>query len=361
MQESVHFAPKEFRSGFVKTSRYQNGANSAAQATQPMDSNLDPGLVPDPAIEREAHAWARILATNAPTTQDGDAFKAWRAQSAAHERAWVNAARAWRELGHIAQAYKACNPAPAPTRSTPAKPSRRWFLAGGAGAFASMAAVALVRPPFGLWPSWAQANADYRTVTGEQRSIAFAGQRLELDLNTQTSINVSTQGAEPRIELVSGEAAIRAARSQPCAVLAGAARMRLATGDIEVRSLHDDRIHLRCNSGQVELTHPKATMLLAAGQQVSYDADSLGAPTVFTQTVSDWRGGIVSFHDLPLNLAVDEINRYRPGRVVLMNEALARHRLSARYEVKNLDQAIAQIQQLYGVSVRRVGDVVFLS
>lgn len=327
----------------------------------PMDTNLNPGPVPDPAIEREAHAWARMLATNAPTTRDGDAFKAWRAQSAAHERAWVNAARAWNELGRAAHAYRARNPAPNPARPATVKLGRRWFLAGGAGAFASMAAVALLRPPFGLWPSWAQANADYRTVTGEQRSIEIAGQHLELDLNTQTSINVSTRGDEPRIEVVSGEAAIRAARSQPCAVLAGSARMRLFTGDVEVRRLHDDRVHLRCNSGQIELTHPKATMLLTAGQQLSYDADTLDAPTVFTRTVSDWRTGIVSFHDLPLNLAIDEINRYRPGRVVLLNDALAKHRLSARYEVKNLDQAIAQIQQLYGVSVRRMGEVVFLS
>ncbi|HEY9274644.1 FecR family protein [Achromobacter sp.] len=322
--------------------------------------NSDHNPVLDPALEREAHAWARALATGSPTTRDGDAFKAWRAQSEAHERAWLRAALAWRELGQVAHAYVAHRPGRVEARSTPAKPGRRWLLAAGGGAFASMAAVALLRPPFGLWPSWAQASADYRTVTGEQRNIEIAEQQLKLALNTQTSINVTT-GVEPRIELVSGEAAIQATRSQPCAVLAGQARMRLTSGDIEVRRLRGDRVHLRCNSGQVELQHPKATLLLQAGQQLGYSADTLDAPAAIMQTASDWRGGIVSFRDLPLNLAVEEINRYRPGRVVLMNDSLARHRLSARYEVKNLDQAIAQIQQLYGVSVRRVGEVVFLS
>jgi transmembrane sensor len=340
-----------------------------------MNSELNAGPRPafDPAIEREAHAWARALATGAPTTRDGDAFKAWRAQSAAHERAWVRAARAWKELGHVAHAYVAHHATPGtapgpndnairrPGRSGPFRPGRRWFLAGGASAFASMAAIGLLHPPFGLWPSWAEANADYRTATGEQRKVALADQHLELALNTQTSVNISLPGAAPRIELVSGEAAIRGARSQPCEVVAGVGRMRLSTADIEIRRLNDDQVQLRCNSGQVELTHPKAMLVLQAGQQLRYDADALGAPAAFGQSASDWRGGMVSFHDLPLNLAVEEINRYRPGRVVLMNSALARHRLSARYEVKNLDQAIAQIQQLYGVSVRRVGDVVFLS
>ena len=35
-----------------------------------------------------------------------------------------------------------------------------------------------------------------------------------------------------------------------------------------------------------------------------------------------------------------------------MNEALARHRLSARYEVKNLDEAIAQIQRYRQAPIR---------
>ncbi|WMD18153.1 DUF4880 domain-containing protein [Achromobacter seleniivolatilans] len=325
-----------------------------------MTSDLTPGPLSDSAIEREAHAWARALATGAPTTQDGDAFKAWRAQSPAHERAWVQAARAWRELGQIAQAYAARHPA-SPPRRAPVSASRRWFLAGGAGAFASMAVAGVLRPPFGLWPSWAQASADYRTVTGEQRNVTFGDQQLKLALNTQTSINVSISGTQPRIELVSGEAAIQANRQQPCAVLAGAARMELATGDIEVRHLNDDRVHVRCIGGQVAVVHPRATRLLLAGQQLGYDTESLDTPAALADMDSDWRSGIVSFHDLPLNQAVEEINRYRPGRVVLMNDALARHRLSARYEVKNLDQAITQIQQLYGASVRRVGDMVFLS
>ena len=93
--------------------------------------------------------------------------------------------------------------------------------------------------------------------------------------------------------------------------------------------------------------------------QIAYDDDALDAPAPLPARPSDWRAGVVSFHDLPLEQAIDEINRYRPARVVLMNGDLARRRLSARYEVQDLDWAIAQIQQLYGAQVRRVGDLVF--
>ena len=119
-------------------------------------------------------------------------------------------------------------------------------------------------------------------------------------------------------------------------------------------------MQLRCNAGQLEVRHPQGALRLAAGMQIAYDDDALDAPRR-AGAASDWRAGVVSFHDLPLEQAIDEINRYRPGRVVLMNGDLARRRLSARYEVQDLDQAIAQIQQLYGAQVRRVGDLVFLS
>ena len=226
--------------------------------------------------------------------------------------------------------------------------------------FASLAAVGLLRPPLGLWPSYAEMQADYRTATGEQRRYALDSQQLTLALNTQTSLNVATRDGRPEIELVAGEAAIQARRDQPCLVKAGAARLLLADGDIEIRRLRGQQVQLRCNAGQLDVRHPQRARL-AAGMQIAYDDDALDAPAPLPARPSDWRAGVVSFHDLPLEQAIDEINRYRPGRVVLMNGDLARRRLSARYEVQDLDQAIAQIQQLYGAQVRRVGDLVFLS
>ena len=79
---------------------------------------------------------------------------------------------------------------------------------------------------------------------------------------------VSTRDGAPEIELVSGEAAILATRSQPCAILAGAARIALASGDIELRRLDRGEVRLRCNAGQVELQHPGGKLALRAGQQV---------------------------------------------------------------------------------------------
>ena len=76
---------------------------------------------------------------------------------------------------------------------------------------------------------------------------------------------------------------------------------------------------------------------------------------------SNWRQGVVVFDDLPLTRVIDEINRYRPGRVVLMNDALAQRRFSAKFQIQALDDAIALMEDVLGVRVRRAGDLVILT
>src|SRR5690606_9079510 len=134
-----------------------------------------------------------------------EALKQWCARSAEHAQAWRQASAEWQALGEVMQTYRARNPVPA---VRPHQPARRWFLGVAVGsAVTAVAAVAVVRPPLGLWPSWSEFGADYRTGTGEQRDVQI-GTHIRVALNTQTSIAVQQQGDQPRIELIAGEAAI---------------------------------------------------------------------------------------------------------------------------------------------------------
>jgi transmembrane sensor len=69
---------------------------------------------------------------------------------------------------------------------------------------------------------------------------------------------------------------------------------------------------------------------------------------------------VVVFNQTPLPEAVAEINRYRPGRVVLMGQGLAARRISGRFRVGALDEALVQMQQLYRLDARHVGGLVLL-
>jgi transmembrane sensor len=237
--------------------------------------------------------------------------------------------------------------------------SRRFFLGGAASAFGVLAVAGMVRPPLGLWPSWSELGADYRTATGEQRDIQVAN-RVQVSLNTQTSISVQQADGMSRIALISGEAAV-SARHAPCEVVAEDARVVMTNGALDVRRLPSGQVRVRCTDGTARLHHPSRTVELAARQQVVYDRGQLGELGAITADDARWRQGVVVFDDLKLVDAIAEINRYRSGRVVLMNDALANRRFSANFKISALDDAIELLRVTHNVNVRRVGEFVFLS
>ncbi|MBO9356984.1 DUF4974 domain-containing protein [Bordetella petrii] len=309
-------------------------------------------------LERQARDLLREFATGRPTTADMEVIRHWRAQSLAHEKAWVAACSQWRRIGAAARAFDARFPAPPRPRA--ARVGRRAFFGAALSAAGVLGAVALVRPPLGLWPSWSEMGADYRTATGEQREITLDAD-ARLLLNTRTSVALHQRGGQPRIELIAGEAALSVWGGGACELAAANGSIDVASGDVDVHRLDVARVRVYCVAGSARVKHPAGDRILQAGQLVFYDDRTLQSVARAGVQAPTWREGVVVFEDLPLEDVVEEINRYRPGRVVLMNSALARHRLSARFSIASLDEAITHIERMYHATVRRVGDVVFIT
>ncbi len=57
---------------------------------------------------------------------------------------------------------------------------------------------------------------------------------------------------------------------------------------------------------------------------------------------------------MPLAQVIDEINRYRPGRVLLMNEAAGGDPVSGRFFVASLESALSQLQHSFQLKARRL-------
>lgn len=310
-------------------------------------------------LKREALGLVRDFATGRPTTADAEVIRRWRAQSAAHQHAWTAACTEWRQVGAIARALDARHASPAYPQER--RLGRRAFFGAVASAAGALGVAAIVRPPMGMWPSWSELGADYRTGVGEQRDVELDA-NTRLSLNTRTSVALRMEGERRAIELISGEAAltVRPGRA-PCEIVAGNGRIDVADGEVEVRRLDGARTSVSCTAGVARLLHPAGSVDLRADQQVSYDGVAVQPAVHPGAAASAWRRGVVVFQDLSLADVVDEINRYRPGRVVLMNSELARHRLSARFSIAALDEAITHIEQMYQATVRRVGNVVVIT
>ncbi|MEZ1573953.1 hypothetical protein QVM45_24525, partial [Pseudomonas aeruginosa] len=68
-----------------------------------------------------------------------------------------------------------------------------------------------------------------------------------------------------------------------------------------------------------------------------------------------------SFNDVPLATVIDEINRYRPGMLLLLDKALGRRRVQARFSLDQLADVATLIRDAYGIEVTRLpGGVVLL-
>jgi transmembrane sensor len=78
-------------------------------------------------------------------------------------------------------------------------------------------------------------------------------------------------------------------------------------------------------------------------------------------TTSAWRNGVLVFRQTPLSDVVSEINRYRPGHVLVVDDKLARSRLNGRFRIDRLDTVFVQIREVLGASVTELpGGIVLL-
>ena len=70
----------------------------------------------------------------------------------------------------------------------------------------------------------------------------------------------------------------------------------------------------------------------------------------------------MTFRQASLAKVVSEINRYRPGRLVLATEAVQDLPVSGRFRIAEMDKAIAQIQHLFRLKATTLpGGIVILT
>lgn len=315
-------------------------------------------------LEQEAYSWVVRFVSGEAGPRDVEALKEWAARSPAHAAAFDQTSALWRTLGRAGPApfgmrTSSIQPARATTSLRPSpiaasRIGRRHVLGGALAASAVGATVMALHPPFGLWPSWTALAAHYRTGTGEQRQIMLAG-RVSIDMNTRTSIALDAADRDAAgIELFAGEAMVATAphMARPFTVAAAGGRVIAADARFNVR--HDGQpVRVACLFGEVRVECGQAALSLPAGRQVSYSERGMGPVTgINSQVITAWKDGFVIFEATPITEVVDEINRYRPGRIILTNATLGRERFSARFRIERIEQVVGQIAQVFGVQAR---------
>jgi transmembrane sensor len=325
--------------------------------TMMSDSEKRPDL--SSGLLREAQDWVVKLHSGRVSQADLDALECWRTRSLPHRRAFAEANLRWDVARMAAQGVVEkgdLTDAPPVGRLV----ARRAVLGGTAAAAVGGLAYMAVRPPLDLWPSLSELAAGYRTEVGEQRRVTLANASIEM--NTRTSLSVGgIEGGAPQIELIAGEIAVTTA-STSFTVIAGEGRTRASRAVFDLRR-DGHKITVTCLDGSVQVECRGNIAGLQPRQQIIYDdrdLSSVGA--VDPGSVEDWRHGLLVFKNRPLAQVVEEINRYRRGRIILLNAELGRLPLDATFRLDRIDEAVPKIAHVFDAEVRSFpGGLVFLS
>jgi transmembrane sensor len=333
------------------------------QMTEPQHLPADPDT-----LKREAQQWVTRLTSGEATAADAEALKRWRLTSRAHRQAFAEANLLWDKLRPAAA--EAATRSAGSAEAVPATrfpTGRRAFLGGVLAATAAAATYVVVRPPLELWPSLAEISADYRTGIGQQQQIALPD-NTSVKLNTRTSIDViaalAGEDQANQIELVAGEAAFATApqNARPFTVVAAQGRTIASNARFNIRR-DGGTVCVTCVEGEVRIEHLGRASRLQSRQQLVYTGAGLGqAEGADPEAVTAWQRGFLIFRNDPLARVIEEVNRYRPGKIILMSEELGRRPVLATFRIDRIDEVVPRLVTVFGVQVRTLpGGVVLVS
>jgi ferric-dicitrate binding protein FerR (iron transport regulator) len=301
-----------------------------------------PEVTPQDRLQSEAQDWLILLTSGRATVADARALRQWCAQSPEHAHAFEQSKLLWQQLQPAVEGLQA-----------PRHLGRRAFLGG---AIAASAAFLLIR---GTVPGgFSGLGADYITEVGEQRRVDLAD-GVSLELNTQTRIN---RRDSADFELVSGEVEVLTRAQATLKVQAGAGWLSASQARFNLRNT-DQSVCVTCLDGALLVDVQGLSIHLESGQQLTYDARQVGTPqAVDTSAVIAWRQQILVFNDATLSTVIDEINRYRPGMLLLLNSELGKRKVQARFSLDQLAGVALLIRDAYGAKCTELpGGVVVLS
>jgi transmembrane sensor len=283
--------------------------------------------------------------------------------SSAHAEAWDAVQELFAELEASAKAIRqrGSELARDDIASSPAKRHQGWRGARVSLALAACVGLICVL----LQPALLQnLESDYHTATGEQRRIELTdGSRVLL--NTDSAISIEMTKDRRRVNLLRGEAFFEVAHApqRPFWVEAGAARARV-TGTAFSVNRNSDSVAITVAEGRVETSsesHAAQITPLMPGESAHYQGAQLVAKqNADVQRDLAWRHGQMVFVQAPLAEVVAQINRYRPGRLIVTDRQLQTQQITAVFNIDKLDDAVIALERTFGIRARCIADYCML-
>jgi transmembrane sensor len=329
------------------------------------------GANPDrTALLEEAGIWCVRLAEDDLDTDLRVAFDKWLSNSPAHVQAFDDVARTWNGIDELrlepdildlrAQALRRFKLAHH-QRWVPAR--RRWQIAG--------LAAAMICLMFVVSLSWFMSRPTiYNTGIGERRIVQLEdGSRIWMDAATRLAVDY--HGGHRDLVLFAGRAKFGVAKDplRPFAVTANN-RVIVATGTAFSVELLGQEVRVILYEGHVTVLAKKASGLLSAkvpasksgtlpaidlvpGRELVASAQSPPRIVAAEDPARSlaWENGQLSFDNVPLNEAVERVNRYSHSKVAVGNPRTGELLVNGLYRAGDTDAFVDGVTGVLPVRV----------
>ncbi|MDQ0737717.1 FecR domain-containing protein [Pseudomonas sp. W4I3] len=311
---------------------------------------------PDRKTFEAAASWYVQFQAQSPTPAERRAWQQWLNGDPAHQAAWNQLEQLQRSLGALPQDFT--------RRALTATQQRRqvlkWMLVLGGTGYLGWN----IQQQTSLGNVW----ADYRTPVGKRRRVELVD-GTQVDLNTNTAIDVVFDARERLIRLREGEVLIHSGKrggQRPLYVETRHGRVEALGTRFTVRQFADstrvgvleDRVKLS------PVDEPDHNRTLGAGESADFDRRHISVTQRYGGTQAAWVDGQLVVLDARLGDVINELARYRPG-LLQCDQASARLRVSGAFRLDATDAVLANLQATlpiqvnyftrYWVSVKRIG------
>lgn len=294
-----------------------------------------------------------------PAHAEGAAFKRWLLSHPAHRAAFAQAQALWQASG-TAAARLADEEQQGLQRylDAMARPVARSPWRQRLAALALAACLVLAVGIAGGWQPglWLQdLQADYSSA-GQVRQVMLADQS-QVTLDAQSAIAVDFVRGERRVRLLHGAAYFQVTHTgEPFLVEAAGGEVRVLGTQFEVREQGEGaRVTVRSGRVAVSPAPGAARRELMANQQVAYAAGRLGdLVAVDGDTRLAWRQGWLNYYQVPLAQVVEDLGRYYPGRILLLDGELGQRKVSGSFPAAEPLLALDSLGKVMGFSRQTV-------
>lgn len=299
-------------------------------------------------IAEQAMHWHLEMSEREVSEDTRAAWMNWRQAHPMHERAWQRAEAFALRMSEIRSSSQRplANAALRPTMSRRTVLKQLGvLLAAGAGAW-SMRDASLVQ----------DLTADYHSGIGEQRRIILTD-NTQVQLNTDSAINVSFEREARRIKLLRGEILVtrdNAVDGRPLTVATAEGRLDVAMARFSVRQ-RSGITQVSVYEGALAF-YPTAQSLapvtLKAGEQATFNVSGLTARQSVALTPPAWSQGMLVAQGQPLKDFLEELSRYRRGHLSC-DPRLADVRVSGTFPLANTERVIFAVADTLQLDVQQ--------